>query len=249
MSRSFRNKAKETRRPGTSQCCADYWPSPLHKCSSDAELAPARLGLILPPPLSSRSPVTFRLAQLTLCHLTGRIITRGRPRHVTEWGQMVNGAGGGARVKEVRTSSPRLWSYLDVLDGEQDVGTVLRSLICPSDLSLTPSTHPGQTQQAPAFTHTGSCFDVRAGDSCLRRSLEGLFCKRNLKPSPQEDPRPTFSLWQTEAADRSPLGLRVHLLTVVVHPHGAAEKQWNLLLRERQNCSASSRKACFHSRF
>lgn len=78
---------------------------------------------------------------------------------------------------------------------------------------------------------------MRAGDSCLRRSLEGLFCKRNLKPSPQEDPRPTFSLWQTEAADRSPLGLPAHLLTVVVHPHGAAEKQWNLLLRERQNCS------------
>lgn len=86
---------------------------------------------------------------------------------------------------------------------------------------------------------------MRAGDSCLRRSLEGLFCKRNLKPSPQEDPRPTFSLWQTEAADRSPLGLPAHLLTVVVHPHGAAEKQWNLLLRERQNCSCIQSEGLF----
>lgn len=204
-------------------------------------------------PLPSILQLLFRLAQLTLCHLTRRIITRGRPRHVTEWGQMVNGAGSGARVKKVRISSWRLWSYLEVFrrvtrcrDGSAFPYLPLRPVADPSTL---PSTHPtpGQTQQAPAFTHQELLW-CASSDSCLQRSLEGLFCKRNLNLHPLEDPRPTFSLWQTGSWTVHPLGLRTHLLTVVIHPLGAAGKQWNLLLRERLDYFASSRKACFHSR-
>lgn len=73
LSPSVHNKAKETRSPGTSSGSADYWPTPLHKRSTDTQHT-ARVNL----PLPSILRLLFRLAQLTLCHLTRRIITRGK---------------------------------------------------------------------------------------------------------------------------------------------------------------------------
>lgn len=113
---------------------------------------------------------------------------------------------------------------------------------------LHPAAHPWPNPTSPSLHTPGAAL------MCERRLLFAeepwslKFCKRNLNLHPLEDPGPTFSLWQTGSWSVHPLGLRTHLLTVVIHPLGAAGKQWNLLLRELRDYFASTRKACFHSR-
>lgn len=81
----------------------------------------------------------------------------------------------------------------------------LRPVADPSTLPSTRPT-PGRTRQAPAFTHRELLW-CASGDSCLRRSLEGLFCKRNLNLHPPPGgPRPDLLALANRQLNRSPSG-------------------------------------------
>lgn len=114
-----------------------------------------------------------------------------------------------------------------------------------------PAIHPPQAKpNKPQLSHTpGAALMCEQGTLVCGGASKASSANVTLNLHPRRTPaRPSRSGKQRQ--------LTVHLwdcqpnlLTVAVHPLGAAEKQWSLLSRERQNCSASSRKAYFHSRF